>query len=303
MTEAYYNENNPHAAAWLKNLIARGLIPHGDVDDRDIRAVSPADLHGYSQCHFFAGIGGWGFAARLAGWPDARPLWTGSCPCQPFSQAGRGKAEKDERHLWPEFHRLIAAGRPAVVMGEQVAGPLGLGWLAGVQSDLDAIDYASRAVVIPACAVGAPHRRERLWWIAERRGQLVDANGEPGVERRALIGMGDQRGDALARPGFASPSAAGGAVADCDFSGSQRPPEHDAVSPVWPAPLRHGEPNGDWHGSDWITCADDKSRRIKPGLCLLVDGLPGSVAGSLSGYGNAIVPQVAAAVLRAYLEK
>lgn len=85
---AYYNEIDPFAANWLRNLSDAGLIAKGVVDERSIVDVTPADLVGFTQCHFFAGIGGWSYALRLAGWPDEREVWTGSCPCQPFSTAG-----------------------------------------------------------------------------------------------------------------------------------------------------------------------------------------------------------------------
>ena len=85
----YYNEIDCYCAEWLRNLIRAGLIAEGDVDERDIRDIRPDELTGYAQCHFFAGIGVWSYALRLAGWPDERPVWTGSCPCQPFSAAGR----------------------------------------------------------------------------------------------------------------------------------------------------------------------------------------------------------------------
>ncbi|WP_205287720.1 DNA cytosine methyltransferase [Luteibacter yeojuensis] len=139
---AYYNEIEPYAAQWLRNLIDAGHIPHGVVDTRSIADVRPEDLAGFTQCHFFAGIGGWALAARLAGWPDDRQLWTGSPPCQPFSVAGKGKAQADDRHLWPHLFRLIRACRPHDFVGEQVAAAVGKDWLDGVFADLESIDYA-----------------------------------------------------------------------------------------------------------------------------------------------------------------
>ena len=163
---AYYNELNPYVAQWLRNLISAGHIAPGEVDERSILEVTPDDLRGYEQCHFFAGIGGWSAALRIAGWPDDRPVWTGSCPCQPFSAAGKQRGSDDERHLWPAFFNLIRERRPRSVFGEQVAGAAGLAWLDHVCADLESAGYAAGAANLPACSVGADHRRERLYWVA-----------------------------------------------------------------------------------------------------------------------------------------
>jgi DNA (cytosine-5)-methyltransferase 1 len=163
---AYYNEFDKHAAAWLRELIKQKLIADGDVDERSICDVQPDDLKDYAQCHFFAGIGGWSYALRLAGVPDELPVWTGSCPCQPFSAAGKQLGTADERHLWPVFFRLIAQCRPELVFGEQVAIAIGKGWLDGVSTDLDSEGYACGAAVLGAHSIGAPHIRQRLFWMA-----------------------------------------------------------------------------------------------------------------------------------------
>lgn len=173
---AYYNEIDPFAAQWLRNLIAAGYIAPGDVDERDIRDVQADDLVGYDQCHFFAGIGAWSYALRLAGWPDDKPVWTGSAPCQPFSVAGKGKAFDDARHLWPEWYRLISQCRPAIVFGEQVDAAVRWGWLDLVYADLEAAGYACGAAVIPAACIGAPHIRHRLWFVGKHtKDKLADA--------------------------------------------------------------------------------------------------------------------------------
>jgi len=166
----YYNEFDKKAAAWLRELIKAGHIADGEVDERSIEDVAPNELTGYTQCHFFAGIGVWSYALRQAGWPDDRPVWTGSCPCQPFSAAGKGGGFDDERHLWPAFHHLISQCRPSVVFGEQVASKDGLAWLDLVQADLEGTGYAVGAVDTCAAGFGAPHIRQRLYWVANAEG-------------------------------------------------------------------------------------------------------------------------------------
>lgn len=182
---AYYNEFDPYAAQWLRNLIAEGLIADGHVDERSIVEVSADDLAGYRQCHFFAGIGGWSLALRLAGWPDDRPVWTGSCPCQPFSSAGKQRGTDDERHLWPEFRRLIEKCRPPVVFGEQVASKAGRDWFAAVRADLEGMAYAVGGADLCAAGCGAPHIRQRLWFVGLADADDAGSQGWSGVRERA----------------------------------------------------------------------------------------------------------------------
>lgn len=191
---AYYNEFDKKAAAWLRELIKAGHIADGDVDERSIEDVVPSELTGYTQCHFFAGIGVWSYALRQARWPDDRPVWTGSCPCQPFSAAGKGGGFDDERHLWPAFHHLISQCRPGVVFGEQVASKDGLAWLDLVQADLEGTGYAVGAVDTCAAGFGAPHIRQRLYWVAAsgmgdaksgRRQYVADVYGGGGARNQS----------------------------------------------------------------------------------------------------------------------
>lgn len=166
MSGVYFNEFDPFAAQWLRNL-----YPEAHVDQRSISDVQGGDLDGFDECHFFGGIGGWKHALQLASWPAGRKVWTGSCPCQPFSICGKKKKQEDERHLWPEFLRLIEVGKPSVVFGEQVASPDGREWLTGVQADLEALGFAFGATDLCAAGVGSPHIRQRLYWVAVSLGE------------------------------------------------------------------------------------------------------------------------------------
>lgn len=179
---AYYNEYDKNAAEWLRQLIKLGLIADGVVDDRSITDVEVEDLNGFVQCHFFAGIGVWSHALRAAGWPDDEPIWTGSCPCQPFSSAGRQKGTDDERHLFPTWMHLIRECKPPVILGEQVEAAVRHGWWDAVSDGLEREGYACGAVAIPACGLGAPHIRQRLWFCAVNPGCSggVDVSKEVG---------------------------------------------------------------------------------------------------------------------------
>jgi DNA (cytosine-5)-methyltransferase 1 len=268
MSKVYYNEFDPYVASLLRDLIRQGLIAYGDVDDRSIEDVQPEDLAGYTQCHFFAGIGGWSYALRLAGWPDERPVWTGSPPCQPFSGAGKKAGMSDQRHLWPHFYRLISACKPITIFGEQVEAAIGHGWLDRVQDDLERENYAFGAVDLPAASVGAPHIRQRLWFIAQRDG-LVNSERERGCGGE-FEGKNAIYVDA---PGENEGSGRGGAWM--------------ATEPE-PRPLVDGVSARMGRSSVGGNSSAKKIRKI-------------SRAGILKGYGNAIVPQVAAEVIKAYL--
>src|SRR5690606_17738712 len=215
--------------------------------------------------HFFAGIGGWSYALRLAGIPDGLPVWTGSCPCQPFSAAGKGLGEADERHLWPVFRELIRACNPSVVFGEQVASKAGRVWLSGVFADLEGMAYHRAGADLCAAGVSAPHIRQRLYWLAYSH--------KPGPQGWRL-----------------------------------RPREELSQCTPWPP------------SSPLLQCSEGRSRRIEPGISPLVNGIPGRVVPSgdpivscaqatsegrvarLRGYGNSIVPQLAAQFILAALE-
>lgn len=349
----YYNEHDPKAAAWLRELIAAGVIPAGEVDTRSINDISAHELTPYAQCHFFAGIGGWSHALALAGWPSDRPVWTGSCPCQPFSAAGRGMGEADERHLWPVFRNLIGQCRPPVVFGEQVASAAGLQWLGGVCADLEAAGYAIGAADLCAASVGAPHIRQRLFWVADagpqsarrrlcRSGEGIEATDERASNQPGGSGSAGGLADAVGEQEFAAdsrglhsePCGSGiaGGLEHAESDGrEQRRSQPDGRSlasgcglgglgdaddarleghrrfielndPEGRESAERYDPTASiWGGFDLIPCADGKARRIESGTFPLAHGIPGRV-GLLRGYGNAIVPQVAAQFIQAYLK-
>ena len=309
---AYYNEHDPYAAQWLRNLISAGHIAPGVVDERSIKDVHPDDLREFTQCHFFAGVGVWSYALRLAGWPDNRPVWTGSCPCQPFSAAGAGAGFDDERHLWPAFHWLIQERRPGVVAGEQVASKDANPWLDLVQTDLEAMGYAFGAVAFPSAGVGSPHIRDRTYWLADAnsgtgrqgrsnfRGRAIGSDAQPWARSSSssMPGRMDHADGARlqGRPGnpkaegarAASPAWAG-RLADlhgdgCDKAGQRiATPRHDGIERNSAAGgMANPKLQQRQDGKTGISVEHDQSGRLESaaalaGLC--IDLQPGPVNG------------------------
>lgn len=297
---AYYNEIDPFAAQWLRNLIAAGHIAPGEVDERSIEDVTPDDLRGFTQCHFFAGIGVWSHSLRLAGWPDDRQVWTGSCPCQPFSAAGKGDGFADERHLWPHFFHLISERRPQHVFGEQVAAGNANAWFDLVQTDLEGMGYAFGLVPFTSAGIGAPHIRERAYWVANANNRVSDERetlrsgrdavldgsstnrlGNANVARLERLGGNDC---AAGREGTTGPTAAPGVhdglanssseqYHQCNDSPDERGRQGNTEqNRMGGEPVRALEVNGFWRDADWLVCRDGKWRPVEPGTFPLVDG-------------------------------
>lgn len=327
----YFNDNDPFVAEWLSNL-----FDEVTVDARGIADVHARDVRQHARCHFFAGVGGWELALQLAGWPADAPVWTGSCPCQPFSQAGRKRGEQDERHLWPEWRRLIEQCRPPVVFGEQVASPAGRAWLDAVLADLEAMGFAVGAADLCAAGVGAPHLRQRLYWVAvadgERReglrvqlrqraarqavpqargrgatGRVGDASGEGGGRDGRAIPGTQARSSSRRAPGDLAhepePASAGRGLADAGSARRQQAQGSSAAQLPAALAVEPGRPGGagPWSDVEWLPCADGPYRPTQPGLQPLAHGVPARV-GRLRAYGNAIVPQQAAAFIKAVME-
>lgn len=328
MRPHYYNEFDPRNVAMLRQLMADGLIPEGEIDARPIQAVKPTDLDGYAQCHFFAGIGGWALAVRLAGLADRTGLWTGSCPCQPFSNAGDMRGTEDERHLWPYWSTLIRQCKPPIVFGEQVANAISKGWLDGVYADMETEGYACGSAILPACSVDAPHKRDRVWFVADRtserehrevrdvreaeRGQVcdmqrdVDGAGASLVSHAADGQLQVTQRRPEGRDGSLPVGPVGSDVSDCQFEGREgrlhRGPDTGREN-IGGHLGRGGADRPAWGEYDWVICGDGKARRCpKPesGVRMLAYGFPSRVA-VLHGFGNAIVPEVAARFMMAVL--
>lgn len=312
----FYNEIDPFAAAWLRELIKADLIAPGVVDERSIEDITPNELRDYKQCHFFAGIGVWSYALRQAGWPDDRPVWTGSCPCQPFSAAGKRGGTSDERHLWPSLFHLIEECQPPNFFGEQVASKDGLAWFDTVQADLEGSLYAVGVCDLCAAGFGAPHIRQRLYFVADSgsqpKGRGLRRSGEgsgpikqrtpdqserPSNSDRTVVNPSREQ---MGIPGCSRESRGSGELGNSDDTRSQG----RIVGRLGTDQLSSGETglvNGVWREADWIYCRDEKYRPVEAGTFPLAHGIANRV-GKLRGYGNAIVAPVAQAFIESYLE-
>lgn len=346
MNVNYYNEFDKGAAAWLRELINAKLIPFGYVDERSITEVTASDVQGFTQCHFFAGIGGWSLALQLAGVPASTRLWTGSPPCQPFSTAGKQLGQFDERHLAPVFLNLVSKCRPPVLFGEQVAAAIGKSWMCDLQTHLEGEDYAVGFTVLPACGVGAPHKRDRLFFGAvsladsgplgsapRRQGWEcspdceADSRGQTDFNAGTLCAPTDelayanntrpQRWERMPERTDKQPAGEGSVEGwlaksmrtEWDSERLQRPRKSNQTQGIGATaePTGCSNPdestnphNGFWSDADWLGCRDGKFRPVEPGTFPLANGIPARV-GRLRGYGNAIVPQVAAEFVKAFM--
>ncbi|WP_350238914.1 DNA cytosine methyltransferase [Pectobacterium colocasium] len=260
---AYYNEIDPYAAQWLRNLIAAGHIAPGDVDERSIEDVTPDDLRNYTQCHFFAGIGVWSYALRRAGWPDERHVWTASHPCQPFSQIGLGRGFSDERHLYPHVSRLAKERKPTVIFGEQVASKGADYWIDLVQVDVESMGYAFGCIPFPAAGVGAPNERERAYWVA-----YAENLQERSHERKPKESTKEQ-----------------GKTGRCHISVVEQ----------------YGKASSFWSDCEWLRGANGRLLPIESGTLPLVDGDSKRV-GRISAYGNSLNAEAAKEFIAAFLD-
>lgn len=337
MNVNYYNEFDKGAAAWLRELINAKLIPFGYVDERSITEVTASDVQGFTQCHFFAGIGGWSLALQLAGVPASTRLWTGSPPCQPFSTAGKQLGQFDERHLAPVFLNLVSKCKPPVLFGEQVAAAIGKSWMCDLQTHLEGEDYAVGFAVLPACSVGAPHKRDRLFFGAHRlahtrsitdnkRREYAQYRRQNETEQTGLgrcdVGMAhsdDTRPQGRERvPERANEQSTGAGSVENELAYSSQRRRGEECPDTGRRVVRNSEEGrtagrsasgGDnttnshhsfWSDADWLGCRDGKFRPVEPGTFPLGNGIPARV-GRLRGYGNAIVPQVAAEFVKAFM--
>ena len=221
-------------------------------------------------------------------------LITGGFPCQPVSQAGQRRGKADDRWLWPEMLRVIKEVRPRWVVAENVAGLIRMG-IDDCISDLENIGYTTEPYLIPACAVNAPHRRDRIFIVAHSEGNRTSERGcqsnQANREQDVAHNEGGRLGQELSSiPGKIlsedkppqEPESSGGNGANTEGKGLEgADTERAALS--WRCPT-------EYIGSNWWA--------VEPDVGRVAYGIPNRVD-RLKCLGNAVVPQVAYQILRA----
>lgn len=306
-----FNEFDGFKCDWLRNLSDRELIAPGTIYERDIRDITPSELMGFTQCHFFAGIGVWSYALREAGYSDSERVWTASCPCQPFSASGKRGGFDDERHLWPSLFWLIDQCKPDCIIGEQVASKDGFAWFDLVASDMEGIGYTIGAVDICAAGFGAPHRRQRFYWVAYTPGVGRNDRGDHREERyihNPKIGTDAKsnptRNKRLSRPGqnCDATSRYGGLAQSASIGrGSGNHGDSTGNDGQVQTDGRDAFTNGFWADAEWFHCTDGKERCSQPGIFPLAHGATQRV-GRLHAYGDAIVAPQAIEFVKVAME-
>jgi DNA (cytosine-5)-methyltransferase 1 len=217
---------------------------------------------------------------------DTVDLVCGGFPCQPFSVAGKQQGKDDHRHLWPEMFRIIQETKPSWVIGENVAGFVSMA-LSEVCSDLESTGYEVQPVVIPACAVNALHRRDRVWILA-----YSDAAKQRGQQRKSQIENHVVPYPGLQRPEISKKQAAG--LEQCSQANGYTNGAGCEKQHVADLAARQGQRTGELvaTGPDWTTespfcgVANGISRRVDRLKCL----------------GNAVVPQIPEIIGRAIMQ-
>ncbi len=294
-------------------------------------SASDCSPSGRQHLDLFSGIGGFALAARMnkvqtvafveketyaqkvlrknfAGVPiyddicnfDGQPfrgvwLLTGGFPCQPFSLAGKRRGASDDRALWPEMLRVIDEAKPRWVLGENVPGIVSME-LDNVLADLERLNYSAWSLTVPACAVDARHRRDRVWIVAHATG------GQDDGRKCRDVSEAEGRGESLNAAADSGRETL--AVAD-SLNGRARTGRQNG------APARNGgedvpDANGAGREEQRRTLADGEEHEAaqcgnrwqpEPAICRVANGIPNRVD-RLRGLGNAIVPQVAAQLIR-----